>query len=146
VGRLHLRQDFWKKSKSFKKLKNNPDHMSDTARESKITIGVQLDEKKVPENIRWTATDSTAEDMQHARAMMLNFWDGAEKAALRIDLWTKDMMVDEMVDFYYQCFMGMADSLARSTGQKEMVDDLQAFAKEFIRKFHEGQRKAPGEN
>jgi hypothetical protein len=56
------------------------------------------------------------------------------------------MMVDEMVDFYYQCFMGMADSLGRSTGQKEMVDDLQAFAKEFIRKFHEGQRKAPGEN
>ncbi len=118
--------------------------MSSNISESTITIGVQLDDKKVPEHIRWTATDSTAENMQHARAMMLNFWDGAEKAALRIDLWTKDMMVDEMVDFYYQCFMGMADSLARSTGQKELVDDLQAFAKEFIRKFHDGQRSEQG--
>lgn len=108
-----------------------------------ITIGVKLDEKKVPENIRWTASDSTADEMQNARAMMLNFWDGAEKAALRIDLWTKEMMVDEMVDFYYQCFMGMADSLARSTGQKVLVDSLQDFAKEFIGKFHEIQRNMP---
>jgi len=108
-----------------------------------ISIAVQLDEKKVPQNIKWTATDSTADDMQDARAMMLNFWDGADKAALRIDLWTKDMMVDEMVDFYYQCFMGMADSLERSTGQRDLVADMQGFAKDFIRKFQEGQRNDP---
>lgn len=115
--------------------------MSEQLKESIITVAVQLDEKKVPETIRWTATDSTADDMQHARAMILNFWDGAEKAALRIDLWTKDMMVDEMVDFYYQSFMGMADSLERSTGQKELVADMRAFAAKFYKKFQEGQRE-----
>jgi gliding motility-associated protein GldC len=115
--------------------------MSDAVRESTITIAVKLDEKKVPQNIRWTATDSTADDMQDARAMMLNFWDGAEKAALRIDLWTKDMMVDEMVDFYYQTFMGMADSLERSTGQKYLVNDLRDFSKKFFQKFQESQRE-----
>lgn len=114
--------------------------MSELMKESIITVGVQLDENKVPQQIRWTATDSTADEMQHARAMMLNFWDGAEKAALRIDLWTKDMMVDEMVDFYYQTFMGMADSLDRSTGQKELVQDLREFSKHFFRKFQELQR------
>lgn len=114
--------------------------MSEAIKESMITIGVQLDDKKVPSNIRWTATDSTADDMQQARAMILNFWDGAEKAALRIDLWTKDMMVDEMVDFYYQTFMGMADSLERSTGQKELVTDLREFAQKFFKKFQEGQK------
>lgn len=114
--------------------------MSEVLKESIITVGVQLDEKKVPQQIRWTATDSTADDMQQARAMMLNFWDGEEKAALRIDLWTKDMMVDEMVDFYYQTFMGMADSLDRSTGQKELVQDLREFSKQFFRKFQDLQR------
>lgn len=114
--------------------------MSENLKESIITVAVQLDEKKVPDNIRWTATDSTADEMQQARAMMLNFWDGADKAALRIDLWTKEMMVDEMIDFYYQTFMGMADSLERSTGQKELVTDLREFSKQFFRKFQDLQR------
>jgi gliding motility-associated protein GldC len=112
---------------------------------STIKIDVVLDEHKVPENIQWNATDSTAADSQQARAMMLSFWDAADKAALRIDLWTKDMMVDEMVDFYYQTFMGMADSLQRSTGDAALVHDLQHFAQDFFRKFQESQRKAGGE-
>jgi gliding motility-associated protein GldC len=115
--------------------------MNEAVKESTITVSVKLDEKKVPQNIRWTATDSTADEMQEARAMMLNFWDGADKAALRIDLWTKDMMVDEMVDFYYQTFMGMADSLERSTGEKVLVNDLREFSKKFFLKFQELQRE-----
>jgi len=30
----------------------------------------------------------------------IGFLDSADKAALRMDLWTKDMMVDEMADFF----------------------------------------------
>jgi hypothetical protein len=37
--------------------------------------------------------------------------------------------------------MGMADSLARSTGQQELVQDLREFAKQFIQKFQQQQRK-----
>jgi len=40
---------------------------------STITIDVHLDEDKIPENISWKATDSTADKMQHAKAMMLSF-------------------------------------------------------------------------
>ena len=69
---------------------------------STILIDVELDEQKVPANIEWKATDSTMERPQQAKAMMLSLWDGADKAALRIDLWTQKMMVDEMADFYYQ--------------------------------------------
>lgn len=110
-------------------------------KESTIRIDVQLDEQKVPEQILWSATDSTADDRQLARAMMVSFWDPADKAALRIDLWTKDMMVDEMVDFFYQSMMGMADTLERSTGQKELVHDFRHFAKDFFKKFQESQRE-----
>lgn len=110
-------------------------------KESQIKIDVALDEKKVPTSILWSATDSTADERQKAKAMMVNFWDGMDKAALRIDLWTQDMMIDEMADFYYQTFMGMADSFQRSTGQTELVKDMKQFARDFFKKFQESQRK-----
>ena len=106
---------------------------------SKITIDVLLDPQKVPQQINWSATDSTADEPQKARAMMVNFWDPQDKAALRIDLWTKEMMVDEMADFYFQTFMGMADTFQRSTGQTALVNDLKNFAQEFYKKFQASQ-------
>lgn len=106
---------------------------------SAIHIEIELDEQKVPQQISWSASDSTADTQQPAKAMMLAFWDGADKAALRIDLWTKEMMVDEMADFYYQTLMGMADTYQRATQQQELVADMKKFAKEFYQKFRETQ-------
>ena len=103
--------------------------------QSTIKIDVLLDPDKIPQQINWQASDSTADMVQNAKAMSVAFWDGADKSALRIDLWTKDMMVDEMADFYYQMMMGMADSFKRATRQQEMSDDMKKFAKEFFDKF-----------
>jgi gliding motility-associated protein GldC len=110
-------------------------------RQSRITIDVSLDEKNIPDQILWNATDSTADNAQKARAMMLSFWDGADKSALRMDLWTKDMMVDEMADFYYQTIMTMADSFERATHQAELVDMMKNFAKDFYGRFRDIQLK-----
>lgn len=103
--------------------------------QSTIKIDVLLDPEKIPQQINWSATDSSAEMAQKAKAMCVAFWDGADKTAMRIDLWTKDMMVDEMADFYYQMFISMADTFKRATQQQEMSDDLKTFAKNFIEKF-----------
>jgi len=108
---------------------------------STIEINVELDENRIPANIEWRATESTIERPQAAKAMMLAFWDGAEKTALRIDLWTQKMMVDEMADFYYQTFMTMADTFDRATRQKELVDEMKDFAKSFYNKFQQIQMK-----
>jgi len=108
---------------------------------STITIDVHLDKDKVPEQISWQASDSTADMAQKAKAMMVAFWDGADKSALRIDLWTKDMMVDEMADFYYQTMMAMADTYDRATQHHELVADMKKFAKGFYQKFNEIQMK-----
>ena len=94
-----------------------------------------LDENRVPQNIAWNASDTGAENAQKARAMMLSFWDGAEKTALRIDLWTKDMMMDEMVDFFYQTLMTMADTYGRATSDNEQVETMKKFAREFHHTF-----------
>src|SRR6478672_3019080 len=96
--------------------------------QSTIKIDVHLDPNKIPQQISWTATDSNADVAQQARAMCLAFWDAADKTAMRIDLWTKDMMVDEMADFYYQTMMTMADTYGRATNHKEMVEEMKQFA------------------
>src|SRR6187402_3519582 len=96
---------------------------------STISINVELDNDKVPHQINWKASDSTIEQTQQARAMMLAFWDGTDKSALRIDLWTKEMMVDEMADFFYQTLITMADTYNRATQQQALVDDMKQFAK-----------------
>ena len=72
---------------------------------------------------------------------MLSFWDGEDKTSLRIDLWTKEMMVDEMADFFYQSMMSMADYYERATRQTELVAEMKKFAQEFQRRFQESQLK-----
>ena len=107
--------------------------------QSSINIDVLLDPDKVPQQISWSATDSSTDMAQKAKAMCIAFWDGADKTALRIDLWTKDMMVDEMADFFYQMFHTMGDTYERATKQKELAADIKNFAKDFQKKFREAQ-------
>jgi len=102
---------------------------------STIQIEIDLDENKVPQHISWRASDSTAAMNQPAKSLMVSFWDGADKSALRIDLWTKEMMVDEMADFFYQNMMGMADTYLRATRQEELANDMKDFARSFYKKF-----------
>ena len=99
-----------------------------------------MDEGRVPELITWNASDTTAEHAQKAKAMMLSFWDGSEKTALRIDLWTKEMMMDEMADFFYQVFFTMGDTFQRATRRKDLSDEIKKFANEFHKKFVEKER------
>ena len=108
---------------------------------STIRIDVTLDDTKMPENISWNASETTAESDRNARAFMLSLWDPTDRSALRIDLWTKAMMVDEMADFFYQTFMTMADTYDRATRQQDLSNDIRKFAKDFYAKFREQQMK-----
>lgn len=101
---------------------------------SNINIQIELDEEKMPETIEWNAPDGGVEGYQKAKAMLLGLWDGQEKSALRIDLWTRKMMVDEMNDFFYQSFFGMADTYARATQNTDLAKEIKEFAKAFHKK------------
>lgn len=96
-----------------------------------ININVHLDEDKMPEHMDWNATGSNMEEPKPAKGMLLSLWDGQEKTALRIDLWTKKMMVDEMNDFFFQTLMTMADTYGRATRNDELADELKTFARDF---------------
>ena len=102
---------------------------------SSINIDIALDKDRIPQGISWSASQSSAEERQEAKAMMISFWDGKERSAMRIDLWTKEMMVDEMADFYYQTLMTMADTFDRATHNTQLVGEMKSFAKDFYAKF-----------
>lgn len=112
---------------------------------SQIDIRVALDESNVPENILWKATDSESDSDANANAMFLSFWDNTDKNALRIDLWTKEMTVDEMADFTYQAMMGISETFKRATKDVELSDGIKQFAGDFLKRFKEKQNTATNE-
>ncbi len=110
------------------------------AKTSQISINVSLDDNKVPENICWNATDSEAESDNNATAMFLSLWDTTDKNALRIDLWTKEMTVEEMANFTYQTMMGISETFKRATKDDELSDGIKKFSEDFIKRFEEKQK------
>lgn len=107
------------------------------AKGSTIQLDVQLDENKVPEKIFWQAAEGGVVNPTEAKAFMLSIWDMNESACLRIDLWTKKMMVDEMNDFFFQTLMTMADTYERATNEKEIADEMRVFGKGMKKKMEE---------
>jgi len=104
---------------------------------SDIIIKVRLDEEKMPGEIEWMAPDGGVAEPQKAKALLLGLWDGAEKTAIRIDLWTQSMEIGEMNDFFYQTFYGMAETYTRATRNTALAQELKTFAKEFLKKASE---------
>jgi gliding motility-associated protein GldC len=102
-------------------------------KQSEIKFTVKLDENNLPETIDWSATDGG--EKSTSKAVMITLWDAKENNTLRIDLWTKDMMVDEMKQFYHQCLLSMADTFDRATGESEMAKEMKNFANNFAEKL-----------
>lgn len=98
-------------------------------KQSEIKFTVTLDDNNNPEKIDWSASDGGK--VSTSKAVMIALWDAQEKNTLRIDLWTKDMMVDEMKQFYHQNLLSMADTLERATGEAEAAKAMRNFAQEF---------------
>ena len=101
---------------------------------SKIEFTVELDENKVPENISWTAEDGGIEN-ESSKAIMLSVWDHKKKDTLRMDLWTKDMPVDEMKQFFHQTLVSMASSFERATDDQKMTATMRDFCDYFAEKL-----------
>ena len=105
------------------------------ARTAEIGFKVELDEHQMPISIEWTATDAPDESARETKSIMLSVWDGEEKRAMRIDLWTRDMLVDEMKLFVFQTLMTMADTFERATSEGAMANEMRSFANGFAEKM-----------
>jgi gliding motility-associated protein GldC len=99
---------------------------------SNINFKVHLDSKNVPEKIFWEATDKPEPGPSETKAISIALWDQQEKNTLRIDLWAKDMPVNEMKRFYIDCIGGIAQSLLTSTGDEAMANETNALCEKLV--------------
>jgi gliding motility-associated protein GldC len=70
-------------------------------------------------------------DLEEAKAIMLSVWDSKSKESMRIDLWTKEMPVDEMKIFFHQTLVAMSDTFHRATGDEKMAETMKIFCEYF---------------
>lgn len=104
---------------------------------SEIKINVEVDSNHIPEKIHWTALDGGIENHQ-TKALLLSVWDSQNMEALRIDLWTKDMPVDQMKQFFYQTLVSMANTYQRATDDDQLANTMLDFCSYFLEKIKEG--------
>ena len=103
-------------------------------KQAPIIINVSLDENKIPESIKWSAPDGGGNN-QEAMAMLLTFWDGESKESLRMDLWVKEMPLDEMKQFFHQSLISMTNTFHRATQDEKMTSTMNDFCDYFAEKM-----------
>ncbi len=101
---------------------------------SEIAIKVGLNENGLPLKMHWSANDGGVEKSP-AKAFLLSLWDETEKNTMKIDLWTKDMTVEEMKQFFHQTLLTMADTFERATGEHLIAEDLRDYCYHFADKM-----------
>ncbi len=99
-----------------------------------IKIDISLDDNNVPEKIQWAASEN--QKSAEAKALILGVWDSTEQNAMRIDLWTKEMQVDEMKQFVHQTLLTLADSFEKATNEKKMADTMRDFCEYYAEKMN----------
>jgi len=101
---------------------------------SEIKINVGVNENNVPLRMLWNATDGNIENAE-ARALMLSVWDPKAKNTLKIDLWTEEMSIEEMKQFFHQTLLTMADTFEKATGETKICEDLRDYCFHFADKM-----------
>ena len=102
-------------------------------KKTQITIHIELDENHVPEKMTWNAQDGGIEK-EDTKATMISVWDDKKMEALRIDLWTKDMPVDQMKMFLHQILISLSSTYQRATGEEDVAAWMEEMAEEFAQK------------
>lgn len=107
------------------------------SKEAEIKFLVKVDDKGVPDEIYWSASDAEFEGLMPCDSLMISVWDRGEKNTMSIDLWTSEMQVGEMNAHFYFTLMKMADTYKRATNNGELSDMIRNFASEFAKKVDE---------
>lgn len=99
--------------------------------QSEVNFKVGLNKERLPVSITWKADGAPVPGEKACKAFMVSLWDGDAKQTFRLDLWTKDMEINEMNHFFYQSFITMAQTYKKATNDAAMADKITAFAQDF---------------
>lgn len=102
-------------------------------KESTIEFQITLDDDNVPDQISWKASDSpSGSDPVETKSVSISLWDQQQQNTLRIDLWTKDMPMEEMKRFYIDVIGGLAQSALTATGDEYMAGEMNALCEKLV--------------
>ena len=101
---------------------------------SQINIQVGLNSNQLPLRMLWSASDGQINNAE-AAAFLLSIWDPKEKNTMKIDLWTKEMTIEEMKQFFHQTLLTMADTFEKATGEHLIAEDLRDYCYHFADKM-----------
>jgi gliding motility-associated protein GldC len=82
---------------------------------NELLFRVTVDENNLPQKVEW---DSGTGQSSECKSVMVALWDAKENQTLRMDLWTKEMTVEEMKKFFHQNVVTLADTYIRATGDE----------------------------
>lgn len=99
-------------------------------KKSEITVSVELDDNNIPEKLVWNAKDGGVVN-QETKAALISVWDDENQEAMRLDLWTKDMPMDDMKMFFHQVFISLSETYERATGEDDIAQTIIEFAENF---------------
>ncbi|MCD8538595.1 MAG: gliding motility protein GldC [Leadbetterella sp.] len=104
---------------------------------SEIHFEVQLDKDRVPEKIFWDATENPNEGINETKAISISVWDHYHRGLLGINLWTKDMPVDEMNHFAVDMIGNLVQMIGDSTQDQKMIDILEDAGRQMTQHLNE---------
>ena len=105
---------------------------------SEIIFKINLDENHIPEKITWQATDGGQSEAD-CKSIMLSVWDKKENNTLRVDLWTKELKVDEMQQHICQTILTLADTVKRAINDEESAEKIRDFGNNLMEDFQRKQ-------
>jgi len=108
--------------------------MAEIVKTSEIRFKVGLDNKNVPLDIKWMATDSKNNELRDCKSIMVSIWDAVQNETLKIDLWTTAMTTDEMHSHFFQTMLSMSESYAKATGNPYAIEEVKKFAQQLAKK------------
>jgi len=104
-------------------------------KKTQITIDINLDENEIPEKMNWTAPDGGISNLE-TKAILLSFWDSDKQETLKMDLWVKEMPIDQMRVFFHQTLVSLSDTFYRATHDEKMSATMRDFCDYFAEKLN----------
>ncbi len=104
-------------------------------KKSKILFEVTLDDNNVPDSILWSADENESGKLQDTKAIAISVWDSKKFDSLQLDLWTKEMNVDEMKRFYINQIGSASNTLLNATGDEELSNKIKNFCQGLVKEM-----------
>ncbi|MCX8081171.1 MAG: gliding motility protein GldC [Bacteroidia bacterium] len=94
-------------------------------KENELKFTVFTDESNLPERIEWSASGQNSN--REAKSVMVAIWDKTELQTLRVDVWTKDMSIEEMKIFFHQNMVTLANTYKNATNDQQTAQEVLDF-------------------